>query len=146
MVDLCWAPARQEALAHHLLLLGMLQALGNPLSCGGAKHTEPNPSAELGAASSPHCRQKWGLPVRAGLSILAQSGSSAALVKDSRFYNSGGVLMTSVISALGMGGWEKAGECDGWLGTPIWVREGKSTLLFREPSSNLKLPVYKSCR
>lgn len=79
VVDLCWAPARQEALAHHLLLLGMLQALGNPLSCGGTKHTEANPSAELGAASSPHCQQKWGLPVRAGLSILAQSGSSAAL-------------------------------------------------------------------
>ena len=57
VVDLCWAPARQEALAHHLLLLGMLQALGNTLSCSGTKQAEPNPSSELGAASSPCCRQ-----------------------------------------------------------------------------------------
>ncbi|XP_049676240.1 uncharacterized protein LOC126047087 isoform X2 [Accipiter gentilis] len=57
VADLYWAPARQEALAHHLLLLRMLQALGNPLSCSGTEQAEPNPTSELGAASSPHCRQ-----------------------------------------------------------------------------------------
>ena len=47
VVDASWAPARQEALAHHLLLLGRLQALGNPLSCSGTTEPEPHPSSEL---------------------------------------------------------------------------------------------------
>lgn len=34
----------KEALAHHLLLLGMLQALGNPLSCSGTKHAGQIPA------------------------------------------------------------------------------------------------------
>lgn len=60
MVDPCWAPARREALAHHLLLLGMLQVLGNLLSRSRTEQAEPNPSSELGAASSPCCWQQDG--------------------------------------------------------------------------------------